>query len=119
MRLFALMAVSLLMTSAASAATLDEDTQAAASVAAPAAPAPAASIAPATASPAAPATAAQPAKPKYAEKVICEHEEVIGSRLEGRRVCKTASQWAADRAEARAAVDHSQTNRNAEWGTGH
>ena len=38
------------------------------------------------------APAAQPAKTKP-ERVICESETEIGSRLASRRVCMTESQW--------------------------
>src|ERR1700761_7037836 len=45
-------------------------------------------------------------------KMICEHQEVLGSRLEGRRVCKPASQGAEDRRIEREAVDQIQTQRS-------
>jgi hypothetical protein len=99
--------VALLFAMAAHAQTTD------AVPAAPGAPAPAAvpvapalSPAPATA----PASAIKPVA-KRPDKMICEHEEVLGSRLGGHRVCKPASQWAEERQQARAAVDRAQTNR--------
>jgi len=79
-------------------------------VAAPAATppvAPTAATSPAAAVPAAPVVAKTAAK----EKIICEEEEVIGSRLGGHRVCKTASAWAEERRAARDEVERSQTNR--------
>ena len=46
------------------------------------------------------------------DKMICEHEEVLGSRLQGHRVCKTANQWAEDRRVQRAEIDRIQTQRS-------
>ncbi len=46
------------------------------------------------------------------DKLICERQEVLGSRLQGRRVCKTASQWADDRRLERAEVDRVQIQRS-------
>lgn len=48
---------------------------------------------------------------KSSDRMICEREEVLGSRLQGRRVCKTASQWAQERQDARDAVMRAQTMR--------
>lgn len=45
------------------------------------------------------------------EKLICEQQEQVGSRLGGHRVCKTAAQWADERQQARMAIDRSQTQR--------
>lgn len=71
-----------------------------------------------TSTPATPATAAASAAPtkssapaKGADRIICEHEEVLGSRLQGRRVCKTAAQWAEERQAAREEVLRAQTMR--------
>ncbi len=61
--------------------------------------------------PAAPAKAAAGAQ--AADRMICEREEVLGSRLQGHRVCKTASQWAEERRAAREDVERSQTQRDA------
>jgi len=72
-----------------------------------AAPSPTAPVAATAAVPAAPAVAKTAAK----DKIICEEEEVIGSRLGGHRVCKTASAWAEERRAARDEVERSQTNR--------
>lgn len=60
------------------------------------------------------ATTASPAKPK----LICEHEDEIGTRLGGHRVCKTAAQWAEERRAAREAVDRAQTVRACNIGAG-
>ena len=38
--------------------------------------------------------AAQPAKPGGDDKIVCEREEQIGSRLGARKVCMTVRQWA-------------------------
>jgi len=70
--------------------------------------APVASTPPPT-DPAAPVTAASAAKSP--DRMVCEREEVLGSRLQGRRVCKTASQWAQERQEARDEVTRAQTMR--------
>ena len=40
------------------------------------------------------APAAQPAKPSGDDKIVCEREEQIGSRLGARKVCMTVRQWA-------------------------
>ena len=71
------------------------------------------------ASPAAPAgavavAATAPAKtriPPKPDRMICEDEDSIGTRLGGHRVCKTASAWAQERGEARSQIERSQTNR--------
>ncbi len=65
-----------------------------------------------TTTPTDPAAAAKAtAAAKSTDRMICEHEEVLGSRLQGRRVCKTASQWAQERQEARDEVMRAQTMR--------
>jgi len=61
--------------------------------------------------PSATPTAAATVAKSSDDKMICERQEVLGSRLQGRRVCKTASQWAQERQEARDAVQRAQTNR--------
>ena len=63
-----------------------------------------------------PADSTAPAKvvttaAKSPDRMICEREEVLGSRLQGRRVCKTASQWAQERQDARDEVMRAQTMR--------
>jgi predicted secreted protein len=44
-------------------------------------------------------------------EVVCEKQEVIGSRLAVRRVCMTRSQWAERRMEDRQATEKIQTKR--------
>ena len=59
-----------------------------------------------------PAMAQEAAPPKPApdpNKVICEKEEVLGSRLATRRVCMTRAQWAERKREDRSTVERSQT----------
>ena len=41
----------------------------------------------------APPTAATAKSTNPNDKIICEKQEEIGSRLGGKKVCKTASQW--------------------------
>lgn len=41
-------------------------------------------------------------------EVVCQKEEVLGSRLAVRRVCKTRSEWAAQRQNDRAMVQQTQ-----------
>lgn len=45
------------------------------------------------------------------EKVICRTIKVIGSRLKGERMCKTATEWARDRTEQRNVVEKGQNQR--------
>jgi len=45
------------------------------------------------------------------QQVICEKQEVLGSRLATRRVCKTRAQWADDRLQDRQEVEKVQTQR--------
>ena len=44
-------------------------------------------------------------------EVICEKQEVVGSRLAVRRVCKTRAQWADDRLQDRQEVEKIQVQR--------
>jgi hypothetical protein len=44
-------------------------------------------------------------------QVICEKQEVVGSRLAVRRVCKTRAQWADDRLQDRQEVEKVQIQR--------
>lgn len=55
------------------------------------------------AQPAAPA--APEAKAKDPNRVICEREEEIGSRLGGKKVCKTAAQWQDERNQQRQTLE--------------
>src|SRR5438045_4845181 len=60
-------------------------------------------------------TAAQPqqsapatAKDKDPNRIICERQEEIGTRLGGKKVCKTAAQWDEERRMQRDAVEKYQ-----------
>lgn len=44
------------------------------------------------------------------DEVVCEKQEVLGSRLAVKKVCKTRAQWAEQRRADRDAVDKSQLN---------
>lgn len=58
----------------------------------------------------APASASdKPAKARDPNQVVCENEEVLGSRLAMRRVCMTRAQWAEHQRDDRATVNRSQT----------
>lgn len=45
---------------------------------------------------------------KDPNRVICEKQEVLGSRLGTKRVCLTAAEWAHRRREDRQTIDRSQ-----------
>lgn len=62
---------------------------------------------------AAPAAAQAPPKSSIADpdKVICEKQTVVGSRLATKRVCKTRAQWADERLQERQEVERVQTRR--------
>lgn len=47
--------------------------------------------------------------PKDPNRIVCEKQEVLGSRLTTRRVCMTAAEWAAKRANERQVIDRTQT----------
>jgi hypothetical protein len=54
----------------------------------------------------------QPGKPaKDPNEVVCEKQEVIGSRLASQKVCKTRAEWAEQRRQDRMDVDKVQTLR--------
>lgn len=57
-------------------------------------------------------TTAQPAAGsalgKDQNKMICEKEEDIGSRLGGKKVCKTALQWQQEREQQRRVLEDTQ-----------
>ena len=66
-----------------------------------------------------PATAqqSQPSQQQNAKKldpnqVVCEKQEETGSRLGGKRVCMTRSEWAEQRRLNRLEVDKTQTQRD-------
>ena len=65
-----------------------------------------AAIAPASAAP----QQAAPAKPAtaQAEPLICQKQEVVGSRLASRRVCKTRAEWADMQLQDRQGVERVQ-----------
>ncbi len=44
-------------------------------------------------------------KDKDPNRIICEREEVIGSRLGGQKICKTAHEWQESRQQAREQID--------------
>jgi hypothetical protein len=53
--------------------------------------------------------AAAPSNKRDPNKMVCENEEVIGSRLATKRVCMTRAQWAERQRADRALVERSQT----------
>lgn len=58
------------------------------------------------------AASAEENKPaKDPNRIICEKQEVVGSRLATKRVCMTAAEWEIRRREDREAVEKAQTNR--------
>jgi invasion protein IalB len=68
----------------------------------------AALAAPAAAQNPAPTQAAAPAASKDPNRIICERQEEIGTRLGGKKVCKTAAQWDEERQQERDALDKFQ-----------
>jgi hypothetical protein len=57
--------------------------------------------------------AQQPAKPaKDPNEIVCEKQEVIGSRLASEKVCKTRAEWAEERRVSRMDLDKVQTQRD-------
>jgi predicted secreted protein len=55
----------------------------------------------------------QTAKPaKDPNEVVCEKQEVLGSRLNFEKVCKTRADWAEERRQNRMDVDKTQTQRD-------
>jgi TolA-binding protein len=55
--------------------------------------------------PADPATTDQSQKPKDPNRMICERQEEIGSRLGGKKVCHTAAEWQQLRQQNREQID--------------
>lgn len=51
------------------------------------------------------------AEAKDPNRVICEKQQVMGSRLASKRVCMTAAEWQAKRLEERLSIDKAQTQR--------
>lgn len=60
----------------------------------------------------APSASQQPPADPRLNEVVCQKQEVIGSRLVTRRVCKTRAEWADAKLEDRRAVDKMQTERS-------
>ena len=60
----------------------------------------------------APATAQDGSKPKKRDpnEIVCKKEEVLGSRLQTRKVCMSRAEWAEQRALDRQNVERSQTS---------
>jgi hypothetical protein len=55
----------------------------------------------------------QPAKPvKDPNEIVCEKQEVIGSRLNFQKICKTRAEWAEERRSSRMDLDKVQTQRD-------
>jgi invasion protein IalB len=69
------------------------------------------SAAPAAAQAAPASPNAQNAKPRDPNEVVCEKQEVVGSRLGYTRVCKTRAEWAEQRRQDRMDIEHVQTQR--------
>lgn len=55
-----------------------------------------------------PTQAAPGSKLKDPNKMICERQETMGSRLGGKKVCKTAAEWQEERAQQRRTVEDTQ-----------
>jgi len=53
-------------------------------------------------------TTASPRPERDPNEMICERQEVTGSRLGSRRVCMTRAQWAQQRRDSKDLVDRSQ-----------
>lgn len=51
------------------------------------------------------------AKVSYADKVVCENELEIGSRLASHKICHTHSEWGQMRRDDRSATERTQTQR--------
>lgn len=49
-------------------------------------------------------------------RMICEKQEVLGTRLAAKRVCKTAAEWAAEKQQARQQIDRTQVQRSSTSG---
>lgn len=47
---------------------------------------------------------------KDPNRIICEKQEVVGSRLATKRICMTAAQWEERRREDRQALEKAQNN---------
>lgn len=58
-----------------------------------------------------PSEAAETVTPAMPEKMVCHKEKPTGSRVGAKKICKTATQWAAEKLESRQAVEHVQAGR--------
>ena len=58
-----------------------------------------------------PRPASPPVKALDPNEVVCEKQEVVGSRLQKRKVCMTRAQWADLRLQDRQDVERVQNNR--------
>ncbi len=54
----------------------------------------------------------QSAKTSYADQMVCETQEEIGSRLATHKICHTRSQWAQIHQDERSQTEHTQTQRS-------
>ena len=61
--------------------------------------------------PAAAAADEKKTEAKDPNRIICEKQSVVGSRLATKRVCMTAAEWEIRRREDREAVEKAQVNR--------
>ena len=61
---------------------------------------------------AAPAVAERKKANADPNRMICEKQEVLGSRLQAKRVCKTAAEWETQRQLDRQQIDKSQNLRH-------
>jgi hypothetical protein len=68
--------------------------------------------APATGTSATPTAASDKAQADYLNEKICRTEEVTGSRLSKKKVCKTRSQWADQQLQDRQEIERVQTQRS-------
>ncbi|MEO7366107.1 MAG: hypothetical protein ABIW03_07290 [Sphingomicrobium sp.] len=66
---------------------------------------------PAVAQPPAQPSAAQPQRALDPNQIVCEKQEILGSRLSSRRICHTRAQWADLRLQDRQAIEKIQVNR--------
>lgn len=55
-----------------------------------------------------PKSASKNKKERDPNEVICENQEVLGSRLATKRICMTRAEWAEQRRSERALIDRSQ-----------
>ena len=55
-------------------------------------------------------------KTRDPNEVICERQEELGSRLGGKKVCKTRAEWAEERRLSRQDIDKVQTQRGTSGG---